>query len=71
MELEIIILSKSDRERQISDVTTYCGILKKKWYKWIYLQNRNRLTDLENKLVFTRWKGGIIGIDIYIVLYLK
>ena len=24
---------------------------KKKWYKWIYLQNRNRLTDLEYKLM--------------------
>ena len=21
----------------------------KKWYKWTYLQNRNRLTDIENK----------------------
>ena len=40
-DLEIIILSKS--ERQISyDITR--GI-KKKWYKWTYLQNRNRLTD--------------------------
>ena len=29
MDLEIIILSKPDRERQISDITTYCGILKK------------------------------------------
>ena len=29
MDFKIIILSKSDRERQISDVTTYCGILKK------------------------------------------
>ena len=21
-----------------------------KWYKWVYLQNRNRLTDFKNKL---------------------
>ena len=29
MDQEIAILSKPDRERQISDITTYCGILKK------------------------------------------
>ena len=34
-----------------------CGILKK-WYKWTYLQNRNRLTDLENELMVTRGKWG-------------
>ena len=45
--------SKSDRERQISYDDPYMGNLKK-WYKWIYLQNRNRLTDLENKLMVTK-----------------
>ena len=29
---------------------------KKKWYKWTYLKNRNRLTDLENGLVMA---GGV------------
>ena len=49
--------SKSDRERQISYDITYMQNLKK-WYKWSSLQNRNRLTDLENKLRVTqveRW----------------
>ena len=46
------------------------------WYKWTYLQNRNRLTDLENELMVTgvRVEGGInwvIEIDIYTLLYLK
>ena len=27
------------------------------WYKWTYLQTRNRLTDLENKLMVTNGKG--------------
>ena len=27
---------------------------KKKWYKWIYLQSRNRDTDIENKLMVTK-----------------
>ena len=26
---------------------------KKKWYNWTYLQNRNRLTDLENEFMVT------------------
>ena len=26
----------------------------KKWYKWTYLQNRNRVTDGENKFTFTK-----------------
>ena len=43
--------SKSDREKQ----TWYCLYVKK--YKWTYLQNRNRLTDLENELMVTREEG--------------
>ena len=45
----------SKPDRQISYVITYMWNLKK-WYKWTYLQNRNRLTDIENKLMVT--KGG-------------
>ena len=29
------------------------------WYKWIYLQNRNRLTDLENRLIVTKGERGV------------
>ena len=40
------------------------------------LQNRKRLTDLENKLMVARegWREGIVrefGMDMYTVLYLK
>ena len=36
--------------------------LKKKWHKWTYLQNRNRLADLQKDCVITRRKqGGIVG----------
>ena len=31
------------------------------WHKWTYLRNRNRLTDIENKLMVT--KGEIGGGD--------
>ena len=43
------------------------------WYKWTYLQNRNRVTDLEIDLMVTRGKGinWNIGIDIYTLLYIK
>ena len=66
--------SKSDRERQIYDITYMWNL--KKWYKWSYLQNRNRVTDIENKLMVTKGEsgGGIswdIGIDIYTLLYIK
>ena len=48
-----ITWSKSARERQMSyDITPTWNL--KKRYKWIYLQNRNKLTDIENKLMVTK-----------------
>jgi len=32
---------------------------KKKLYKWAYLQNRNILTDIENKLMITKEEAGM------------
>ena len=51
--------SKSDRERCISYDMIYMWNLKK-WYKWTYLQNRNRnrLIDIENKLMVTKGEEG-------------
>ena len=65
--------SKTGRERQISYDIIYMWHLK----KWIYFQNRTRLTVAENKLMVTkreRWGRGInkeFGIDIYTLLYIK
>ena len=77
IDLEIIWLSEvSQRERQISYDIAYMWN-QKNWYKWTYLQNRNRLTDLENELMVTRGEGsggGVdweFGIDMYTLLYLK
>ena len=66
---------KSDRERQISYDITYTLSLKK-WYKFTYLQDRNRFTNVDNKLMVTKWKMGRgknqeIGIDIYALIYIK
>ena len=47
--------SKSDRERQIYAMAYMWNL--KNCYKWTYLQNRNRLTDIENKLMVTKGKG--------------
>ena len=55
--LEIIILSEvSQTEKDKYMVPLIRGIFKK-WYKWTYLQKRNRLTDVENKLMVTRGDG--------------
>ena len=45
--------SKSERERQISYNITYMWNLGK-WYRWTYLQSRNRVTDIENKFKVTK-----------------
>ena len=42
--------SMSDTKRQILYDINYMWILKKKRYKWTYLQNRIRVTDVENNL---------------------
>ena len=43
---------EEERERQISYDITYMWNLNK-GYKCTYLQNRNRVTDVENKLMIT------------------
>ena len=72
IDLENIILSE-DRERQLSYDITYMQNLKKKNYtSKLYLQNINRLTDLQNKSMVSRGKGRgedwEFGIDMYTLL---
>ena len=58
MDLEIVILSElSHREREISYDIAYMLNLKRNDTNERYLQNRNRLTDLENELMVTGGKG--------------
>ena len=49
--------SNSYRERQTAYDISYMRNLTQ-GYKWTYLQNRNRLTDFENKLMATKEEGG-------------
>ena len=55
--------SKSVREKQISYDITHMWNLIKKWYKWAYLQNRNRHIDIWNKLRVTKGECGEGGLN--------
>ena len=58
MDLEMTILSEvSQIKTNIIWYHLYVESKKKK-YKWTYLQNRNGLTDIENKLMVTKGEGG-------------
>ena len=61
--------NKADQERQITDFANMRNL--QKWHKWISLQNRNRLTDIENKHGFQIGKLkrdtlGVLGKIVYI-----
>ena len=46
--------SKTEKDKHHM-ISLICGL--KNWYKWTYFQNR-RVTDVENKLMVTKGKGG-------------
>ena len=48
-------VSQTERDKYFIN---YMWNLKKKRYKWTYLQNRNRLTDIENKPMVTKGERG-------------
>ena len=56
MDLQRVILSEV-RQRNIV-WHLFHGESKKKWYKWTYLQNRNRLADFKNDLIVAGDKNG-------------
>ena len=56
MEPESIILSEvSQKER--TNILYHSYGESKIWHKWTYLWKRNRLTDIENRLVVAKGKG--------------
>ena len=52
---------KSEREKQILYINQ-CMWNLEKWYRWSYLQSRNRDTVVEIKHMDTKRKGGVGGI---------
>ena len=55
MDLEIILSKLSETEKDRSNDHVY--VESKIWYKWTYLQNRSKLTDIENKFMVTKGAG--------------
>ena len=53
-DLEMIVLSEVNQTK--TNIIWCCLYVeyKKKWYKWTYLQNRKRVTDIENKFMVTK-----------------
>ena len=56
MQLEIIILCEV-RKRKTNTIWYHLYVESKIWHKWTCLQNRNRLTDIENRLVVAEGEG--------------
>ena len=57
MDLDIVLLS----QRKTNTLWYYLYVKsekKKRWYKWTYLQNRNKVTDVENKPMVIRGLEG-------------
>ena len=59
LDLEIITLGEVNQTEKgyLSYDIAYMWNLKK-WYKWTYIQNRNRPTDIENKPMVTKGERG-------------
>ena len=78
MQLEIITLCEvSHKEKDKYHVKSHLYVESKIWHKWTYLYNRNRLTDIENRLGVAEgegegegegWTGnlGLVNADHYI-----
>ena len=68
--------SESTEKNKYYILAVVCGLFKKKkWCKWVFLQNRNRLTDTESKLIVTKGKirdlerGGIRSMELKDIHY--
>ena len=76
MDLESVIQSEvSQKEKNKYRILTHMCRIWKDWYRWSYLQSRNRDTGIENKHMDTKgarrvWMNWEIGIDIYTLLIL-
>ena len=53
MDPRIVILSEVS-QRKTSIIWYHLFEESKKFYKWTHLENRNRFTDIENKLMVTK-----------------
>ena len=71
MDPKIVILSEVS-QRKTSIIWYHLFEESKKFYKWTYLENGNRFTDIENKLMVTKEDEGeryIRGLGLMHVYY--
>ena len=57
MQLEIIILSEVSQTEKTNTIWYHLYVESKIWHKGTYLWNRNRITDIENRLVVAKGEG--------------
>ena len=62
MDLEIIIVSDVNQKDKYQ-VSLTCEIYNKMRHRWTRLQNRNRLTDAENRQVVAKGEAAGVGKD--------
>ena len=62
VDLEIIIISKL-KKRKTNTIWYHLYVESEMWHRWTYLWNRNRLTDIENRLVVAKGEGRWGGMD--------
>ena len=62
IQLEILLLNEV-RKRKTNSIWYHLYAESKIWHKLTNLQNRNRLTDMENRLVVVKGDGGWRGMD--------
>ena len=60
MQLDILILSEVS-QKKTNTLQYHVNVESKIWHKWAYLQNRNRLTDIGNRLVVVKVEGEGVG----------
>ena len=58
--MDLYIITLNEMMHRKTDIWSHLCLesKKKKLYKWSYLQNRNRLTDMENKPMATKEEKG-------------
>ena len=54
MDQDIITLNEVHQRKTNINIHHLFVELKKKWYKWTFLQSINRFTDVENKFIVTK-----------------
>jgi len=58
MQLEILIPSEASQKEKYKHIRYHLYVESKIQHKWTYPQNRNRLTDMENRLVVAKGEEG-------------